>query len=77
VGGAPLRFCEEPAVEEPAVDGEALAAPFAAAFVCEAVLPEEPPHAVKPTLASAITATTPAAGVRRAFFILVIELLFR
>jgi hypothetical protein len=46
-----------------------VAALVAAAFDCEVVLTEEPPHAARPSTAATNTATTPAAGVRRAFLI--------
>jgi hypothetical protein len=60
---------------EPAVDVEAPAALVAAAFAREEVLPEEPPHAVKPRLASVRMAMTPATGLREKSLILGIELL--
>jgi hypothetical protein len=73
-----------PGREAPVVGVEAPAALVTAALVCEAVvLPEEPPHAVKPKLASARTARTLAAGllvpfrVCRALSMSGIELLVR
>lgn len=86
----PVPCCEEPVVDvpvlgepvfagpvvvEPAVDVETPAVLVAAAFACEEVLPEEPPHAVKPRLARVRTVMTPATGVRKALLILGIELL--
>jgi hypothetical protein len=77
--GLPVRG-PLPWVDEPLVDAEVpavLVALVAAALVCEVVLPEEPPHAVKPRLVSVRTARTLAAGWRKAFLMMGIELLFR
>jgi hypothetical protein len=47
------------------------------ALTFEAVPEELPPHAARPTLARVRMARTPAAGLRRAFSMVGIELLFR